>query len=358
MKILFVIDGLRPGGKERQLIEIIKNMDRDRFVFGIVTFNKDQHYTKLAKKYTSYFKELKKRPLRIEPLFSMWKCFKEFKPDIVHTWDSLSSLYSYLPSRFHKLKLIDGSIRDAGIDKGWTYGFKRFFLKRADEVVGNSYAGLRNYKVEGKVIYNALNKSRFLPNSVSKEFNIIMTANFTDYKDQLTFLKAAAQLVKNQTVDSVYLLGDGPFRQVYIDWINNNHQEYSTRFHFPGTVSNVEEYLAKCKVGILCSTPEFSEGLSNSVLEYMFAGLVPIVTDLGGSSEIVDNKKNGFLIKPKDSDKIVELVHLLKNEQKLMEKLVFEAKQTIEKKFSIQKVLGDFYDLYNELYSSKCKSAS
>ncbi len=40
IKILYIIDGLGGGGKERQLIEILKGTDREKFTVGIITFNK------------------------------------------------------------------------------------------------------------------------------------------------------------------------------------------------------------------------------------------------------------------------------------------------------------------------------
>jgi len=349
IRILFIIDGLRPGGKERQMVEIIKNIDPTQFTIGVVTFNSKQHYSLQASEYSSFYKEIKKRPTRLEPLFTMWSCFNDFKPDVVHTWDALSSFYAYLPCKYYKIPVINGSVRDAGVDKGLNYNFKRFFLHRADVVVGNSEAGLKAYNIKGEVIYNAINTSRFLAPEVTGEFNLLMTANFSDYKDQETFLKAAVLLVIDKTIDKVYLLGDGPHRKKHIDWIHCNYPDIEDHFQFPGAVRHVEEYLSRCHIGVLCSTPEYSEGLSNSVLEYMAAGLVPIVTDLGGSAEIVEDGKNGFLIKPQDNHRIVELVHLLKDNLILREQLIENAKNTIQEKFSLQKNINLLITLYKKI---------
>ena len=351
-KILFISSGLAPGGKERQLIETVKNLDKSHYLCGIITFNKNHHYTNQAKEYSNYFHELSKRPTRLEPLFSIWKCFRDFKPDIVHTWDTLSSCYAYIPCKFYDVPLIDGSIRDAGVDKGIHYKMKRFFLKRANSVIGNSYAGIRNYKVEGQVIYNSINQSRFLPHSDNGEWNMLMTANFSDYKDQLTFLKASVELVRNKSIDNVYLLGEGPHQKKYMEWISSEYANLSDHFHFPGAVNNVEEYLAKSKIGILCSTPAFSEGLSNSVLEYMAAGLISIVTDLGGSAEIVEDGKNGFLIAPGDYKKIIDRVILVKNDTILQKSIIDQAKNTIETKFSMEKNLEVLSQLYMHCINS------
>jgi glycosyltransferase involved in cell wall biosynthesis len=346
---LLVSGGLSSGGKESQLIEVVKNLDKAKFECGIITFGINQHYSKQAKQLTSYYREIKKKPTRFEPLFTIWDCFREFKPEVVHVWDSLSSFYVWLPCKIHKIPMIDGSIRDAGVDKGFYFYFKRFFLKKAKIVISNSIAGLNAYRVEGHVIYNIINLSRFHPQLNENEFNMAMTANFTIYKDHETFLKAAVDLIQNKIVDQVYLFGDGPYRQKYTKWIYSNYSEIFNRFHFPGNIPNIEQHLCRCQIGVLCSTLKYSEGLSNSVLEYMAAGLVTITTNLGGSSEIIQDGVNGFLIQPMDDRRIVELVKLLKSNFKLRKTIIGRAKKTIEEKFSFQKNLKLLTQLYESV---------
>lgn len=355
IKILHITDGLAAGGKERQLVEMIKNMDKGEFACGVITFNSNQHYSAQAKDCSVRYWELKKRPTRLEPLFSIWKCFREFRPDVVHTWDSLSMFYAFMPCKVYNMPLIDGSIRDVGIDKGWEYYFKRFFLKRADCVIGNSYAGLNKYKIEGRVVYNAIDTSRFPSHKQTDEFNIIMTANFTDYKDHETFLKAIVELMKDRVVDQAYLLGAGPHRQKHITWIENQYHSFSEKIHFPGAVYNVEEYLANCQIGILCSTDRFSEGISNSVLEYMAAGLVPLMTDTGAAREIINDGVNGFLFAPGDWQRIVDIVTQLKADQAKKEIIVASAEKTITERFDLKSNVSEYARLYREVKSRTVK---
>jgi glycosyltransferase involved in cell wall biosynthesis len=349
ISILFIIDGLNAGGKERQLVEILKGIDKSRFKLGVVTFNNNQHYTKQVALYADYFRFINKRPTRLEPFFCIWKCYNEFNPDIVHTWDSLSSFYSYIPSKYFRAKILDGSIRDAGIEKGWQKKFKLFFIKRANFVIANSFAGLYAYKVEGSVIYNAIDQDRFLLEKNTHEINLIMVANFTGYKDHQTFLRAAIQLLKERVIDNVYLLGDGPLREKYIVWLEKEYPTIRQRFIFPGSVLNVEEYLAKCSIGVLCSTIEYAEGLSNSVLEYMAAGLIAIVTNLGGSREIIEHGKNGFLINPGNPDEIVDIVKMVKENTNLADVLRNNALETLKEKFGHTKNIKLLENIYLKL---------
>ncbi len=352
-KLLYIIDGLRAGGKERQLIEIIKYIPKSYYKLGVITFNKNQHYTELVKNNVEYFIELKKRPTRLEPFFTMWKFFTQFRPDIVHSWDSISSLYSYLPAKFYSAPIINGSIRDAGTDKGWEFYLNKFFLERAQIVIANSLAGLNYYGIKGHVIYNIIDMNRFDSQVIKNEFNLIMVANFTAFKDHETFISAAIKLLNKKIVDYVFLVGDGPHRIKYLNILKTNHNNIFNRFIFTGVVHNVEDYLSKCQVGVLCSTSKYGEGISNSVLEYMAAGLVPIATNIGGMPEIIDDGSNGFLIDENDSNKIVELVEKVKRDKELFLKITSNAKNTISAKFSYQKNIEKLLTIYAQLCGQK-----
>jgi glycosyltransferase involved in cell wall biosynthesis len=350
IRVLHIVDGLHGGGKERQLVEILKAFENNMEVTaGVITFNKNKHYSDVVKELLPFYVELKKRPTRLEPLFTIWKHIRDFRPAIIHTWDSLSSFYSWLPCNIMGIKLIDGSIRDAGIEKGWQRQMKRFFLKYSDAVIANSYAGLKAYGVKGHVIYNAINTARFNISKSADGFNIVMAANFTDYKDHNTFLKAAVVLVRQNIVDKVFLLGDGIHRSTYQNWLSEEYADISSRFIFKGAVSNVEDYLAQCKVGALCSTEAYKEGVSNSVLEYMASGLVAIATDVGGTKEIINYGVNGFLIKANDVDGLVEIITEIRCHETDFRPVIQQALVTIKTKFEHSANIDKLITIYKSL---------
>ncbi len=346
IKILYIIDGLFQGGKERQFIEILKGLDRKKFTIGIVTFNKNLFYTTQAKELSDYFIEIDKYRNKFKPFFSIWTCFSDFKPDIVHTWDYLSSLYIYLPSKLKAVKFINGSIRDSGTEKGLKHKLKKLMLKAADLVIANSQEGLRSYKVKGEVIYNAVDINRFEKNEENNEFNIIKVANFTDYKNHKMFIDAAIKLAENKIVDKIFLAGSGIYKEKYLSYVKEKDKTISSKFNFLGSISNIEHYLKKCKVGVLCSTVEYSEGVSNSVLEYMAAGLIPVATNIGATSEIIEDKGNGYLIKADSSDELFNIVKHIKNNYN--KTIISNAKETIKQKFNYKKNINKLSSIYEQ----------
>ncbi|MEN8121650.1 MAG: glycosyltransferase [Bacteroidota bacterium] len=353
INILYVIDGLFSGGKERQFVEILKGLDKDKFRIGIITFNKNLFYTEKAKSLSEYFVELEKKSNKFKPFFTIWACFKDFKPDIVHSWDYLSSLFVYFPVKFYSAIFVNGSIRDSGIEKGWQFYAKKWMLKAANVALGNSKAGLSSYGVEGEVIYNAIDLGRFGHSKFRNEFNIIKVANFSDYKNHQMFVDASIELVKEKFVDNVYLAGNGEYFNKYKSLVEKQKEEVSAKFHFLGAISNVETYLEKCTIGLLCSTVKYSEGVSNSVLEYMAAGLIPIATNIGATSEIIQDGENGFLVAPDSFKEIVNKVKLIKNNPEMSVKMVANAMKTIELKFNYNKNMQKINHLYDKVLRKK-----
>ena len=67
-------------------------------------------------------------------------------------------------------------------------------------------------------------------------------------------------------------------------------------------VKNVKKYLFPGQVYILSS---YREGLSRSLLEAMSCGLIPIVSDIRGSREVILNNKNGFIYNFADKNQLL-----------------------------------------------------
>jgi glycosyltransferase involved in cell wall biosynthesis len=67
------------------------------------------------------------------------------------------------------------------------------------------------------------------------------------------------------------------------------------RFHFEGPVAEPRAILGDYDIGVLTS---HSEGLSNTLIEYLDAGLPIVCSNVGGNSEIVKHEENGYLYAP------------------------------------------------------------
>ena len=78
---------------------------------------------------------------------------------------------------------------------------------------------------------------------------------------------------------------------------------HSTEFHLMGNTANSEvmRRYGKMNVDVFVNVSE-NEGLPISIMEATSFGMPVIATDVGGTSEIVKNGENGFLIEKDFTD--------------------------------------------------------
>ncbi|MBD2178192.1 glycosyltransferase family 4 protein [Pseudanabaena sp. FACHB-1998] len=96
--------------------------------------------------------------------------------------------------------------------------------------------------------------------------------------------------------------------------------------------------------------PSLSEGFGLAVVEAMACGLVPIVTDIPGPTEIVTHDFDSIIIPPRDSLAIKEALRKLITNQEYLSKLRLNAYQTAQK-YSWTNIAKDNFRLYEEALS-------
>jgi glycosyltransferase involved in cell wall biosynthesis len=99
-----------------------------------------------------------------------------------------------------------------------------------------------------------------------------------------------------------------------------------------------------CDIGILAT---YTEGISNSIMEFMALGKPVVATDGGGTKELVIGGETGFLIKPKSVEELVSKIEYLLNNDKIASSMGMKAKERIKQEFSMKKMINSFVDLYN-----------
>ena len=127
-------------------------------------------------------------------------------------------------------------------------------------------------------------------------------------------------------------------------------QEYIDSFYdvgqisFLGKIEDVRNVLSLSDVFIYPSY--YREGIPRGILEALSMGLPIITTNTPGCNLTVENKKNGFLIKPKSSKAIQESV-LKILEKKNLNSMGDESRNIANEKFSNEIIYSLFENVYN-----------
>jgi len=95
--------------------------------------------------------------------------------------------------------------------------------------------------------------------------------------------------------------------------------------------------------------PSVAEGLPLVVLEAMACGLPVVACSVGGLSDVVRDKYNGFLVKPGNVDRFRSLVELLGNDSRLREKMSNNACDSMRKNFCWNSVAEKYFKIYNSM---------
>lgn len=115
-----------------------------------------------------------------------------------------------------------------------------------------------------------------------------------------------------------------------------------------GSQNDVRPWLAASDVFVF---PSYREGFPNVVIEAGAMGLPSIVTDINGSREIIEDRKNGRIIPSHDAKALLEAMNELLINQEKVKFMAANARPMIASRFEQCFVRQCLKDYYNEILS-------
>jgi len=363
IKITYLVDFFRTlnAGTERQLGYLLNHLPAAGYTVELISL---QNSPFLKKEAPGLFPRVQIYSLgatsdiskSLPALVRLYFILRRSRPDIVHTFFPASNSFGVLIARLAGIRRIISSRRDMG------YHLTRKdirLLKVANlfvsAVVVNSHAvQKRTIRLEGikrektRVIHNGISLDDCKPTSGKKDdghpvVGIVANLNRPVKRVDL-FIKAAA-LVHTALPEAVFwIIGDGYLRPD-LERLSSTLGLNSSLL-FLGRWDDVKALLSQMAIGVICSD---SEGLSNSIMEYMASGLPVVATDTGGNPELIEDGKTGFMVKPGDSEALATaLIYCLKQSQ-LALTMGLAARRWMHSSFPVEKMLDETKYLYSEL---------
>jgi glycosyltransferase involved in cell wall biosynthesis len=365
MNILFFTETLFFGGKERRLLELINYLRKNTDYNIALAVTEDVIQYDYVYELGIPIIIIKRKWIKYDPLpfFKLYRYCSVFKPDIIHSWGRLTTFYAIPAKLICRIPLVSSMIADADKRYG-VFSLKYLFLKIdfffSDIILSNSHAGLKAYKVnspKARVIWNGVNLERFQEKyvidkvkeelGIKTELMIVMVAAFTVYKDYNLFLDIARELAKIRNDVTMVGVGDGPELEGIKQRIKS---EMIGNVILTGSQRNVERIIAASDIGLLCT---YSEGISNSIIEYMAMGKPVISTDIsGGSKELIVEGETGFCIE-RNAEKIAGSINLLLNNSELKRSMGNKGRKRIGSYFSISRMGEEFIRIYREVITHR-----
>ena len=144
------------------------------------------------------------------------------------------------------------------------------------------------------------------------------------------------------------VIGDGPERQRLEEFSRNVH--CLEHVCFLGHRPDAARFLSAFDVFCLASS---FEGMSNSVMEAMAAGLPVIASDIPPNRELVVPNETGFLVKLGDTVGFMQFIRRLIDEPGLGERLGAAGHERIRREFSIERMIDSYASLYRQLSTGR-----
>ncbi len=199
----------------------------------------------------------------------------------------------------------------------------------------------------GKKVYYIPNCLDNIPSKLSKldSLNIISVGRLSKEKafdDLLRLFKKVSQKHPNWHLN---IVGDGMEKNNLLDLAKELKLGDKVTFHGYQDKDYINDLLLDSSIYVMTSITE-SFGLV--LIEAMSYG-VPVLsyTSAQGANEIIDDGKNGYLIKDRNEDEMISKIDLLINDEKLRKKLGKEARVK-SKLYSKENVLKSWNKLINK----------
>jgi len=181
----------------------------------------------------------------------------------------------------------------------------------------------------------------------SDAFVVVCVANNRPRKGVSVLLAATHNLPLESNIH-LLLVGAGMDSEEVSEQIKASPM--SDRIHVAGFRRDAPELIAACNVSVLPSIKR--EGLPKTVIESMVYGVPPIVSDTGGSAELVIDAESGFVVVPRNSQQISDAVLTLWRDPKLCEEIGKNAKQRIHDEFHTSQSSLQTKNYFESLVSS------
>jgi len=242
----------------------------------------------------------------------------------------------------------------------------RFCIEQSDCVTAVSeflrQETLRTFEVANgiRVIHNFVDAERFRPGvspelrrrfARDDEFILMHASNFRPVKNVRALVEIFAR-VQAEVPAKLVLIGEGP--DLPFAKRRLTELRLADRVLFLGNQQCIEELLPAADLFLL---PSHHESFGLAALEAMACGTVVLATETGGTREVIDHGRNGYLCPPNDVDAWTSTALAVLRDPAQRARLQVAAREAAVRRFAAEKQVAAYEEVYLEAMQRACAAA-
>ena len=351
--IALFMTSFEAGGTERQMTELIRRLDPNRYRVHALCFRREGRWLPRVQGRAASIVEFPirgfTRPSTLSQLakFAAW-CRSE-RIAVLQTCDFYSNVFGLAGAALAGVPVRVGSRRELNPDKTpRQIGLQRLAYRFATHVVANSPAAAGILAEENVsrprlvMIPNGVDADAYRTRRTSRPLRRLITvANLRPEKSHETLIAAAAILAASCPELRYQIVGDGARRSELEALARARGVDGVVEFL--GERDDIPALLAAADVFVL---PSRSEAFPNGAIEAMASGLPVVASAVGGLCDLIDSGRTGLLVPPADPEALAAAVHSLVRSPERAAALGAAARDEVQARYSFNRMVGAFDGLY------------
>lgn len=338
-RILFLIPTLSGGGAEKVLVNLVNNLDRNKYSIKVMTLfdtGVNKQYLKEKNEYMFFFNRNFRGSRLLFKLFSpkfLFNLMIKEEYDVIVSFlegpttrivsgcnNEKTKIVNWIHNEFYDMKSVSKSYRSL---KETIRCYKKFsytvFVAESAKDVFPGVIPLQNKRV----LYNIVETEQIREMSLEKvediqfdgsKINLVSVGRFTHQKGYERLLEVINKLIYQDKINlHLYLIGQGELKEKYLKIINERKiSDNVTLLEFQ---KNPYKYVKKSDL-FICSS--YYEGFSTVVTESLIIG-TPVVTTLcSGMKELLgEESQYGTIVENSEQGLYSGLRRILKDKSEI-----------------------------------------
>ena len=337
-KILFLIHDLGQGGAEKVLVNLVNNMDPQKFditVMALFGGGVNEQFLKPHVRLLTVFKKLFPGNSHAMKLLSpelLHRCFIREHYDVEVSYlegpsariisgcpDPSVKLISWIHVEQHDMRKLAASFRSEQEAKICYGRFHQTIC--VSQFVKDDFCSILDYRQPCRVLYNTVESTAIQTGAAEKApqipeddiFSLIAVGTLKESKGYMRLLSIVKQLRQDEFPIHLYILGIGPLQTEMEHYIAEN--ELHDTVTLLGYQTNPYKYVAKCDLFVCAS---FAEGFSTAATEALIVGTPVCTVEVSGMKEMLGENNEWGIVTENSEEALYQGIKRLLDDPELL----------------------------------------